>query len=126
MIKLDLQSRTPIYMQLKQRISELILLGEFATDAPLPSVRALARELGINPNTIQKAYQELESAGVIYSVAGKGSFAAGQQHAQSFMAHSVRQRLEAALGEARMAGFSRIQLLQIVDAVYPTDKEEAQ
>ena len=77
MLTIDLQSRQPIYEQLIYRMSELVALGALAPGEQLPSVRALARDLGINPNTVQKAYQELERRGVICSVAGKGSFIAG-------------------------------------------------
>ena len=65
MIKLDYRSRTPIYRQLEDSIIEMILLGVYQKGTQLPSVRSLAVELGINPNTIQKAYQELESQGII-------------------------------------------------------------
>ena len=74
MLSLDLQSRQPIYEQLVRGLSELVSLGALAPDEQLPSVRSLARDLGVNPNTVQKAYQELERSGVIYSVAGRGSF----------------------------------------------------
>ena len=74
MFILDLKSRVPIYEQLKARTLELIMAGVLQQDSQLPSVRSLARELGVNPNTIQKAYQDMEKEGVIYSVAGKGSF----------------------------------------------------
>ena len=74
MLTIDLQSRQPIYEQLVRGLSELVSLGALAPDEQLPSVRSLARDLGVNPNTVQKAYQELERSGVIYSVAGKGSF----------------------------------------------------
>lgn len=74
MFILDLKSRVPIYEQLKARTLELIIAGVLQQDSQLPSVRSLARDLGVNPNTIQKAYQDMEKEGVIYSVAGKGSF----------------------------------------------------
>lgn len=74
MIKLDMQSRKPIYEQLKEQILKLSMLGILSADEKLPSVRSLAREVGINPNTVQKAYQELERDGIIYTVGGKGSF----------------------------------------------------
>lgn len=74
MFILDLKSRVPIYEQLKARTLELIMAGVLQQDSQLPSVRSLARDLGVNPNTIQKAYQDMEKEGVIYSVAGKGSF----------------------------------------------------
>ena len=76
MITLDYQSNDPIYLQIKNRIAELVMLGVYPPGTQLPSVRSLAGELGINPNTIQKAYQELEAAGVTCSVSGKGSFVA--------------------------------------------------
>ena len=68
MLQLDLQSRQPIYEQLILRLTELISLGVLEADTQLPSVRTLARDLGVNPNTVQKAYQELERRGITYSV----------------------------------------------------------
>lgn len=95
-IKLDMQSRKPIYEQLKEQILKLMMLGILAADEKLPSVRSLARDVGINPNTVQKAYQELEHDGIIYTVPGKGSFIAGNDE-------SVRRRREQALAAVREA-----------------------
>ncbi len=72
--KLDFKSRIPIYEQLVQRIRQLIIQDVLRSGEKLPSVRSLAQELTINPNTIQKAYRELEREGYIYSLPGKGSF----------------------------------------------------
>lgn len=72
--QLDLRSRLPIYEQLVEKFKELIIHHVLKPDEQLPSVRVLARDLTINPNTIQKAYGELEAQGYIYSVQGKGSF----------------------------------------------------
>ena len=74
MILIDYSDRRPIYEQVTGRIAELIIQGALAADSQLPSVRSLAMELSINPNTIQRAYQELERRGYIYSIKGKGSF----------------------------------------------------
>jgi GntR family transcriptional regulator len=74
MFELDMRSRKPIYEQLVDKLKELIINDILKTDEQLPSVRTLAQELTINPNTIQKAYRELEVQGFIYSVKGKGSF----------------------------------------------------
>jgi GntR family transcriptional regulator len=74
MFELDLRSRAPIYEQLVDKIKELIINNVLKPDEQLPAVRVLASELTINPNTIQKAYRELEHRGYIYSVPGKGSF----------------------------------------------------
>lgn len=76
MYSIDLQSRTPIYEQLYKKVVELILKRELMPDDKLPSVRELAKELGINPNTVSKAFQLLERDKVIYSLAGRGSFVA--------------------------------------------------
>lgn len=118
MIKLDFQSRTPIYMQLQKGVCELILLGQLEESEPLPSVRTLARDLGINPNTIQKAYQELESGGVIVSSPGRGSFAAEPSMARRWLFSACIEKLEAAIREARHAGMSRGDLEEIIHRVY--------
>ena len=74
MFELDLRSRAPVYEQLVEKIKELIINNVLKPDEQLPAVRVLAIELTINPNTIQKAYRELEHRRYIYSVPGKGSF----------------------------------------------------
>ena len=74
MILLDYKDRRPLYEQIVERVSELILKGILKPDEKLPSVRNLAMELSINPNTIQRAYGELERQGFIYSVKGRGNF----------------------------------------------------
>ncbi len=73
LITVDLRDRKQLYEQLVDNIKNLILTGELKPDDKLPSVRSLAKELGINPNTIQKAYSELERQGVIMSLQGRGS-----------------------------------------------------
>ena len=78
MIQLDYRDAKPIYEQIKEGLRKLVITGAIAKDETLPSVRELASELAINPNTIQRAYRELESEGYIYTVSGKGSFAAEQ------------------------------------------------
>ena len=74
MIVIDYKDRRPIYEQIMAGVEDLAARGALSPDSQLPSVRQLAMELSINPNTIQRAYSELEKAGVIYSVKGKGNF----------------------------------------------------
>src|SRR5699024_7721876 len=74
MILIDYSERRPIYEQVAEKIAELIIRGVLPPESQLPSVRSLAMDLSINPNTIQRAYQELERKGYTYSVPGKGSF----------------------------------------------------
>lgn len=74
MIIIDYSDKRPIYEQIVERFQTLIISGVMAADEKLPSVRALAVDLSINPNTIQRAYMELERDGFIYSVKGRGNF----------------------------------------------------
>ena len=76
MIHLNYRDSKPIYEQIKDGLRRLVVSGAVKTDEKLPSVRELATSLSINPNTIQKAYRELEQEGYIYTIAGKGSYAA--------------------------------------------------
>ncbi|HIR46764.1 MAG TPA: GntR family transcriptional regulator [Candidatus Caccousia avicola] len=105
MLLLDHKSRLPIYTQLYQEILRLSALGAMVPGEQLPSVRALAQELGVNPNTVQKAYQLLEHDGYICSVPGKGSFlcdmgdeaAKKKREAEQALEHAVRSALENAV-----------------------------
>ena len=74
MFSIDVSGREPIYIQIEKSIIKFINLGIYEENSPLPSVRSLAMELGINPNTVSKAYRDLEQQGVIYTIAGKGVF----------------------------------------------------
>ena len=74
MIVLDYRDRRPLYEQVTEKLEELMFSGVLPPDSRLPSVRSMATELSINPNTIQRAYAELERQGYIYSIQGKGSF----------------------------------------------------
>jgi GntR family transcriptional regulator len=78
LININYRDSRPIYEQIKDGLKTLMLAGAIAKDEKLPSVRDLAVKMSINPNTIQRAYRELEAEGFIYSVAGKGSFASGR------------------------------------------------
>ncbi len=74
MIQINYQDKRPIYEQIVERFRQLIVRGILKPDDKIPSVRSLAIDLSINPNTIQKAYQELERQGFFYTVKGRGSF----------------------------------------------------
>lgn len=78
MISIDKQSRTPVYEQLVDAFEKEIILGIRQPDSIIPSVRALSVELGINPNTVQKAYLELERRNITYSVPGVGRFVSAE------------------------------------------------
>lgn len=79
MIVIDYQNRKPIYEQIVEKFQTLIITGALEPDSQMPSVRSLAMDLSINPNTIQKAYAVLEQEGFIYPVKGRGNFVSGNQ-----------------------------------------------
>lgn len=76
LIEIDYRDKRPLYEQISGKLEELIICGVISADESLPSVRSLAMDLSINPNTIQKAYDALEQRGMCYSVTGRGRFAA--------------------------------------------------
>lgn len=118
MIAVDLSSRVPIYRQIVERITELVLLGVWPDGTQLPSVRSLALELGTNPNTIQKAYQELESRGIIRSAAGRGSFVAGREAAQGILRAQAESSLREAAQKAVLAGLTREEAAKLIDEAW--------
>ena len=94
----------PIYEQVKDSLRVAILTGSMKKDEKCPSVRELAAELAINPNTIQKAYRELESEGYIYSVPGKGSFVAECREAVNLRKTELYTRLDGNITELMRVG----------------------
>lgn len=82
MIQLNYRDAKPIYEQIKDGMRKLVISNAILADEKLPSVREMAAKLAINPNTIQKAYRELEAEGYLYTIAGKGTFAARQEGIQ--------------------------------------------
>ena len=94
MISLNYRDPRPIYEQLEEKLRRMILSGAIGEGEKLPSVRELAGQLAINPNTIQRAYRELEQAGFIYSVPGKGSFAGKLSGVDKGRLREVKKRLK--------------------------------
>ena len=121
MITVDMRDRKPIYEQLIENIRTQAVQGYLKPDEHLPSVRQLAAELAINPNTIQKAYAELERQGVIYSLPGRGNFispnigAVAKQELQRQM-----QQLTIQLQQAKNAGAAKTDVQALLDAVFDT------
>ncbi len=107
MISLDYQSRLPIYEQLYECVVRLAALGAMGKDEALPSVRALAEQLGVNPNTVQKAYRMLERDGVVRTVPGKGTFLSGSGEAEKRQRDLSRKKLREAVLSAEECGMTR-------------------
>lgn len=123
MFKLDLQSRLPIYEQLKSRIVELVMLGELGPDDQLPSVRSLARDLGVNPNTVQKAYQELERERIVYSVAGRGSYINPELDLSEQLKEDYIKKIKQATRQAKSCGIEEDRVVEAVHQVYKEGNE---
>lgn len=101
MIHLDYRDNRPIYEQVRDGLRKLMVTGMLRPGDKLPSVRALAVELAINPNTIQRAYAELEREGFIYSIPGKGCFAAGELESTLRRKEDLMERLRELVAELR-------------------------
>ena len=126
MFQIDLRGgKGAIYQQLKNEVIRLCSIGILTADDQLPSVRALARELGINPNTVAKAYSQLEADGITYSVAGRGSFIRGDV----FQMEDVRKKMlgdfTEAVRKAKSLGFQKSELAAELDLIYDGTGEAA-
>lgn len=120
MIILDFTAGTAIYEQICNEICADIVKGVFKENDKLPGARTLAKELGLNPNTVAKAYSRLERDGIIYSVPGKGSFVAKQKGmAELSLTRDFEQAARAALG----AGVSVGSLMRILNRISQEEKE---
>ena len=106
MIHLDYRDSRPIYEQVRDGLRRLMVTGVLAPGDKLPSVRALAVDLAINPNTIQRAYAQLEAEGYIVSVSGKGTFVAEQQGQNHLRRAELEEKLYPLREELRSLGMT--------------------
>jgi GntR family transcriptional regulator len=118
MFAIDMRSRVPIYEQIKTQAMELILLGALKPHDQLPSIRELARSLQLNVNTVKKAFQDLEADGVIYSLAGRGSFVAENALGGAQLNKRAAEDLRTALLSARASGLSLGEAQDLLNDAY--------
>ncbi len=117
MLGISLNNKSPIHEQLTKRITELVLSGVLEPSSPLPSVRELASDLGINPNTVQRAYGELERLGITYSVTGKGRFVTDDVEAvRSTKAEESFEKLKSQIRKAIEAGVKKSDIMRFLEA----------
>ena len=117
MLELNFKSGVPICDQIVNGFIRIKALGLVESGEQMPSVRQLAVELSVNPNTIQKAYQMLESNGIIYSVKGKGSFISSDAAADIAVIKSAKKDFRRAAVSAKELGLKRNELIEIIDEV---------
>lgn len=113
MYEIDLQSRIPLYEQVYKKIVELVANKALKPDDQLPSVRTLAKELGVNPNTVSKAYLQLENDKIIYTLAGRGSFISSLDVGK--VQDKILVKVDEALEEAYNVGISKDKIIKRVD-----------
>ena len=118
MIIIDYNDKRPIYEQVADKMQNLIINGVLEPDSKLPSVRSLAVELSINPNTIQRAYSELERSGFIYSVKGRGNFVRADENLKEKQQEKTLGDLKKQLTICRDQCISREKVMECVAQIY--------
>ena len=115
MLYLDYRDSRPIYEQVQDGLRKLMVAGVLQEGEKLPSVRALAGQLAINPNTIQRAYEALEREGYVYSIGGKGSFVAPRKEVDAGRQEELLKQLDACVKELLFLGVSREELMKHIE-----------
>lgn len=120
MILIDYKDRRPIYEQVVEKMADLMVRGILEQNSQLPSVRSLATDLSINPNTIQRAYAELERQGYIFSVKGKGSFVAENHQIREQRRKEVFEEAGRLVEEAKAVGITMLEFQEQIIQYYGT------
>ncbi|WP_432662830.1 GntR family transcriptional regulator [Wukongibacter baidiensis] len=124
MFEIDLKDRRPIYEQIIDKFKQLIIRDILRQDEKIPSVRELAKKLTINPNTIQKAYRELERQGYIYSVKGRGNFvSSGIKKVDDAKVEYLKKQIEKSVSELMFIGIEKNELISLIERIYENTKE---
>ncbi len=118
MITIDYQSKLPLYEQIAERFQALILRGALPPGSQMPSVRSLAVELSINPNTIQKAFALLEQQGYIYPVRGRGNYVSDTAKLAENKKHSLLEEIRQLLRQGKALGITRSEYITVLDGLY--------
>ena len=118
MITIDYQSKLPLYEQIAERFQALILRGALPPGSQMPSVRSLAVELSINPNTIQKAFALLEQQGYIYPVRGRGNYVSDTAKLADNKKHSLLEEIRQLLRQGKELGITRSEYITVLDGLY--------
>lgn len=116
MIFIDYKDSRPIYEQVVSKLEELILKGVLEPDSQMPSVRSLAMDLSINPNTIQKAYAQMERDGYIYAVKGRGNFVSKNDVLLEQKKEELKNKMKELISEAEELGITREELMNMCES----------
>ncbi len=124
MIVIDYRDKRPLYEQVAEKLAQLIICGALESNAKLPSVRTLAMELSINPNTIQRAYMQLEQDGYIYTVVGRGNYVTDQHEWQKGYQSAAKKELREALQKAKSSGLTLEDALSMAKECFKSAEDE--
>lgn len=117
MFVINTKDDTPVYIQLQNQVLDYIALGILQKDDQLPSVRTLSKELGINPNTVARAYSNLEMQGYVYSKPAKGVFV-NATNVQEIVYEKKLDEFKNKLEDCKNMGISKDKILQLVEDIY--------
>ena len=118
MISLDYRDKRPIYEQVVEKLERLIVSGGLEPLTKMPSVRSLAMELSVNPNTVQRAYAQLEQDGYLYTVSGRGTFVTAENEWRENKQGKVLKEWKNMTLQAKEAGIGKEQLQEVLREVY--------
>lgn len=125
MFQIDVMSRKPVYEQLVDQVERFILRGVLKPDMQMQSVRSLSVDLAVNPNTVQKAYSELDRRGIVYSVPGKGCFISpGALESIGDRKRSELDQFTRMVQELALAGIRKAEVLSCVEEAYREERRE--
>lgn len=123
MIVIDYRDKRPLYEQVTEKIAHLIICGALAPGSKMPSVRNLAMDLSVNPNTIQRAYAQLESDGYIYSVVGRGNFVSETFEWKIGKLKDLKNELTNVIIQAKTAGMTLNDIQGLVADIYSQNNQ---
>lgn len=118
MILLDYRDKRPIYEQIVEKLEQMIASSALEPLTKMPSVRSLAMELSVNPNTVQRAYAQLELDGYLYTVSGRGSFVTAESEWKENRQGKILKEWQDAVLKAKAAGITKEQLIEKLQEIY--------
>ncbi len=121
---LDYRDKRPIYEQVVEKLEKLIMGGALEADSKMPSVRAMGIDLAVNPNTVQRAYNQLEKEGYLYTVSGRGSFVAPESEWREGKKKKILEEWRLVTEGAREAGLTREQMMEQLVQIYEEGRHD--
>lgn len=122
MILLDYRDKRPIYEQVVEKLEKLIMGGALEPDSRMPSVRSMGMDLSVNPNTVQRAYNQLEQEGYLYTVSGRGSFVAPESEWREGKKKKMLEEWSLVSERAKEAGLTKEVLVRRLDEIFEEEQ----